>query len=213
MTTTNDHPASLQDWTLRQLLDATASKSPTPGGGSIVPIIGALSAALAGMVAAYSVGRKATPPETEPTLAALLQSLRAAANNLATLADADAQAYARMNALQKLDADNQDRIDHLPKALHAATDVQAEVAEACLHVLEACAQLAPIGNKWLLSDLLIAAALTAATASACLHTVEANQPELNRLNLTSDARSRVQAASSKCQALSASILAACAARR
>src|SRR5690606_10142008 len=41
-----------------ELLEATAAGTPTPGGGAIAAVAGALGAALAGMVAGLTVGRK-----------------------------------------------------------------------------------------------------------------------------------------------------------
>ena len=48
-----------------ELLEATAAGTPTPGGGAIAAVAGALGAALAGMVAGLTVGRRSTPPSPE----------------------------------------------------------------------------------------------------------------------------------------------------
>ena len=56
----------MDDFTNRSIetfLDDTARRAPTPGGGAIAALTGALGAALARMAAAYSV-RKDTPPQT-----------------------------------------------------------------------------------------------------------------------------------------------------
>ena len=44
--------------TIEQFLDATAAKQPTPGGGSVTALAGALAASMGEMVLNYSVGKK-----------------------------------------------------------------------------------------------------------------------------------------------------------
>ncbi|HEX5692189.1 MAG TPA: cyclodeaminase/cyclohydrolase family protein, partial [Roseiflexaceae bacterium] len=49
---------TLLDQTLNQFLDNLASKSPTPGGGSIAALSGAMAAGLITMVCDLTIGRK-----------------------------------------------------------------------------------------------------------------------------------------------------------
>ena len=46
------------DPTFTELLDTIASKTPAPGGGYVAAAVGALGAALAGMVLAYSADKQ-----------------------------------------------------------------------------------------------------------------------------------------------------------
>ena len=48
-----DHKTTIHDF-----LNATAAKQPTPGGGSVTALCGALAAAIGEMVLNYSVGKK-----------------------------------------------------------------------------------------------------------------------------------------------------------
>ena len=52
----------LEDLSLADYLGALAAKSPTPGGGAVASTTGATAAALAGMVVAYSLGKKNLAP-------------------------------------------------------------------------------------------------------------------------------------------------------
>src|SRR5262249_19043443 len=87
--------------TLASFRDAVASATPTPGGGSVVALVGALAAALAQMVAGLPAGR--------PKYVAVDATMRAVAGEastlgalLSTLVDRDAAAYSAVVAAYKL---------------------------------------------------------------------------------------------------------------
>ncbi|MDD4364096.1 MAG: cyclodeaminase/cyclohydrolase family protein, partial [Atribacterota bacterium] len=48
----------LEDQKLKNFMDSLASKSPTPGGGSVAALTGAMSAALLSMVSNLTLGKK-----------------------------------------------------------------------------------------------------------------------------------------------------------
>ena len=48
----------IKDMTIQRFLDELASKASTPGGGGAAAIIGATGAALIGMVANFTIGKK-----------------------------------------------------------------------------------------------------------------------------------------------------------
>ena len=48
----------LADRSVRDFLEAIASSTPTPGGGSVAALSGALSAALSRMVSALAIGKQ-----------------------------------------------------------------------------------------------------------------------------------------------------------
>ena len=48
-----------------QFLEAAAAKQPTPGGGSVTALVGALSASMAEMVVNYSAGKKGLEPHRD----------------------------------------------------------------------------------------------------------------------------------------------------
>ena len=52
-------------WQLDEFLNAVAAREPTPGGGAVAATAGALGAALARMVAAYSISPKVAPDVVE----------------------------------------------------------------------------------------------------------------------------------------------------
>ncbi len=170
--------ASIGAQPLGGLLTAIASKTPAPGGGAVASAAGALAASLAGMVLAYSKGKKSLTHHAEAH-DALAELCSTASCGLLELADADAMAYAELNALQKLDDADPAR-EALADAAQRCVDVPLGVQRVCVSLLEAFEKLAPIANAWLLSDLKIAAILAEAAVRASDCNVEVNAPTLGK---------------------------------
>lgn len=150
--------------TIQDFLTELAEKSPAPGGGAAAPICAAVASSLANMVVAYSVGKKSLL-EHLPELEAASEALNTTSMRFQALAEEDAVAYARLNELQRL-PDGDRRLDQIPEAKKTAIDIPVQVIALCAETLERCAALAPISNKYLLSDLAIAAVLLEACARA-----------------------------------------------
>lgn len=154
-------------------LGAVAAKSPAPGGGAVASATGALSAALAQMVVNYSIGKKDLAEQQEELRLALTKLERARAMFL-ELADEDAAAYSQLNALQKLPPSDPKRSSELPAAQTLAVQIPQSVAATAIDLLRLFEQLAPITNRYLRSDLGIAADLAEATVRAALWNVRIN---------------------------------------
>ncbi len=172
---------SLRDHDIATLLERTAARDPTPGGGSVVPVTAAIAAALGAMVGRYSQGRTELAAHAE-THTRLIDALDRAREVLLRLADEDAAAYALLGSLQRLDADDEGRAE-LPAAALAAASVPLSVIGVCGEIARSLAELSPIANRWLRSDLEIAAILASACAEASACSVRANVPILRREGL------------------------------
>jgi methenyltetrahydrofolate cyclohydrolase len=155
-------------YTFGDFLDAIAAKSPAPGGGAVACSTGALAAALAGMVVAYSLGKKDLAAHQEALREADAYLLRARAM-FVELADEDAAAYGLLNSLQKLPETDPQRVEQFPAAAAACVQVPLASVAACADVLRLLEKLGPITNRHLRSDLHVAAVLAeaAARAGAC----------------------------------------------
>ncbi|MCA9305453.1 MAG: cyclodeaminase/cyclohydrolase family protein [Phycisphaerales bacterium] len=176
---------NLDEMMFGALLDATAAKTPVPGGGAVTGAVGALAAALGGMVVSYSVGKK--------SLAAHQGELEDAARTLAhgrammlELAAEDAQAYALVNELMRLDAGDPRREREMPAAAEAATRIPLALIAACADLLRLMDRLPEITNPHLRSDLAIAAVLTEATARASRWNVAINMGLWREVGLAGD---------------------------
>jgi formiminotetrahydrofolate cyclodeaminase len=168
---------SFADMTVAGFLDATAAKVPTPGGGAVAGVAGAMSAALAGMVVSYSLGKKAfAAQQAQLELdASLLTRARAM---FMRLAEEDAAAYGLVNELSRLPEADPRRVAEMATAAQAAVDVPMAVATLSLDLLREYARLVTMTNRHLRSDLAMAAVLAAATARSAWWNVVVNVPGL-----------------------------------
>lgn len=162
---------------LSTFLAHTAAKQPTPGGGAVAGLTGALAAALAHMVVNYSLNKK-NLAQHQPLLEDAAKRLERARAMLLELADEDAAAYGLVNELTKLPESDPRRIEQLPAALRASVDVPLSVAACATDLLRLMRDLAGKSNAYLRSDLAIAAVLAEATARSAAWNVNINVPQL-----------------------------------
>ena len=157
MATHDDNPAG--DRSLDDYLAALASDAPTPGGGSVVAVCGALSASLAAMVCRLTFGKSASPAGEEELRSAVtaLDSLR---RRFLDLAAEDEAAYGRYIAATLLpkgtDTDRTARRQALQHALIGAAEVPLQVATACAALAPQLSSIARIGSRHVLSDVSVA---------------------------------------------------------
>lgn len=168
---------SFSDLRLSEFLSAVAAKSPAPGGGAVASAVGALAAALAQMVVNYSLGKK-NLMEQQGELQAAIVTLEKARAHLLDLAHQDAAAYAVLNELQKLPPDDPRRVREMAPAVERAVEVPWTVLLQSIELLKDFERLAPITNKFLRSDLGIAAVLAEATARSAAWNVRINAGDL-----------------------------------
>jgi methenyltetrahydrofolate cyclohydrolase len=149
---------SFRELSVSDFLAQTAAKQPTPGGGAVAGLCGALAAALAQMVVSYSLGKK-NLAEHQPMLVDAQQRLERARAMLLQLADEDAAAYGLLNELGKLPENDARRVREWPGAVAASVAVPMSVAACATDMLHLMASLTGRSNAYLRSDLAIAAVL------------------------------------------------------
>ncbi len=162
-------------------LDKVAERCPTPGGGSVTGLAGALACALARMVAAYSV-RKGPDPSTHEAVELAASRLRRADQIIRALISRDAAAYTKMTAAAKA---RRASSGHDPEAdagyreaVMEATAVPMEMAAVASNALAAMDEFKAAAGRYLLSDLAIAAVLAEATARSARCTLRVNAREI-----------------------------------
>lgn len=179
--------------TISEFLAAAAAKQPTPGGGSVTALAGALAASMGAMVLAYSVGKKDLAAHA-PANQQALHELSVACEMLQRLMTEDQQAFEALTEGKKRD---------LPEAeLSRLTEICARVpqtiAATALAILEVANRIVSTSNKWLLSDLAVCGELAAATVRCSQHSVLVNLPEIRderlRESLRADADQMVRRA-------------------
>ncbi len=168
--------SSFRTMSVAEFVDASGAKSPTPGGGSVAGVVGALAAALARMAVNYSIGRKSLA-EHQPALEDAERRLRRAAAMMLEFADEDAQAYGTVNELSRLPEGHPDRAG-LDAARLASAHVPLSLAATSVELLRHFRSLAGTTNPHLRSDLAIAAVLARAAVEASHWNVAVNLPSL-----------------------------------
>jgi len=166
-------PEDILGSTVRQFIHATAAKSPTPGGGSVAAVAGALAASLAEMALQYTVGKKAFETHREALVAAI-DKLRKAAALMQELVSEDIAAYSYLGGFLKVPAEQRaGHADYLSAVARAIRAPQS-VGGCALHILEICDDLLDKTNPIIISDLGAAAAYARATVDAAEYSVLAN---------------------------------------
>jgi methenyltetrahydrofolate cyclohydrolase len=167
-----------QSTTIQQFLDASAAKQPTPGGGSVTALAGALAASMGEMVVNYSLGKKdleAYAGELKPAL----DEYHRAREMLTQLMAEDQQAYAALTAARKLPEGSTERATQMSTSLAACIRAPQAMAATAVAVLELTDRIVNFVNIHLLSDLAVCADLSMATVRCSVYNVRANLPDVS----------------------------------
>jgi len=175
------------------LLDAVAAPTPTPGGGSVAALAGALGAALGQMVAGLA-RKKKTHEQFVDGLTATVGELNNASRSLAAAMDRDAAAYDEVLTAFKLPKGTPEeenaRTIAIERALRGAAEVPMEVAESAMFLYELLGQLEAITPAAMRSDLRVGRMMAAAAAHGALANVEINLESLTDAEFVSGMRAR-----------------------
>jgi len=142
------------------------------------------------MVVSYSLGKKSLAAH-QGLLDDAGRRLIAMRESCARLADADAQAYDRLNTLQRLAPDDPQRAMQYAQAVADAIDVPMRLASTCEDALGVLRTLAGTSNPHLKSDLAIAGVLVLAGAEAARWNVVINLREVGQDHRREEMRARV----------------------
>jgi formiminotetrahydrofolate cyclodeaminase len=170
-------PANYLDQPLSLYLADAAARTPTPGGGSVTALVGALATTMASMAANFTTGAEKFRA-VEPQIRTDLDLLEAARRKFLDLLHHDIAAYAAVSAAYKLpkasDSEKQARDTAVQQALSEAMLVPLKASRVAIQVLEITSELAAIANGNLLSDVAVAAILAEAAVAAGRVNVEVN---------------------------------------
>ncbi len=177
-------------------LDATAAATPTPGGGSVSALAGALAASLGQMVAGLSRKKKAQAAYVDQ-LSAAVDDLRKASAALAQAIDRDAASYDAVLAAMKLPTatpqEEAAREAAVQQATMGAAEVPLQVAAAAAEVYERLGQLEAISAASMLSDLRVGRLMAAAGARGALENVAINLESITDAAFVSRMKSQMRA--------------------
>ncbi|MGH2537808.1 MAG: glutamate formimidoyltransferase [Candidatus Promineifilaceae bacterium] len=165
-------------------LEATAAGTPTPGGGSVAALAGALAAALTQMVARLTIGRKKYA-EAEERAQAVLQAAAGLGQQLTAAIRQDAAAFEGLMAAWKdKSADEQARSQAIEAATIRAAEVPLGVARLSREAAELALEIAQIGNQNAATDAAAAAVMAQAAVRVAALNVRVNAVGLERPDLS-----------------------------
>ncbi|MEO7512332.1 MAG: cyclodeaminase/cyclohydrolase family protein, partial [Gemmatimonadaceae bacterium] len=167
---------------LSSFVASVAGATPAPGGGSVAAHVGALGAALAQMVTGLTIGRKKYAA-VEAEMRELALRAVAVGNELASLVERDANAYAEVMKSYTLPKETEEEVAQrtaaIDQALLGAAAVPLETARACAEVTALAALVAEKGNTNCASDAGVAALLAQAACRGAVYNVRINVSSLS----------------------------------
>jgi formiminotetrahydrofolate cyclodeaminase len=163
----------LVDEKVRDFIKSLASSSPTPGGGSVAALCGALSGSLTAMVCNLTIG-KDKYDDVRSEIERTLEDSSKLVERLTELVDEDAQAYDSVVAALRLpkgtEEEKEKRMEAMQNGLRRAIAVPVEVMELSLEAMRLSYLVVRKGNEGALSD----SGSGAMLAFAALHAASMN---------------------------------------
>ncbi len=160
-----------------QLLDQVAASTPTPGGGTVAALVGALGSALTAMVSNLSVGKKKYAAH-EPELRTIQTRSAELRRELLALARLDSESFEQVLKATRMPnakpAETEAREAALAAANLEAARVPLRTAQACLALVELATQAAKWGNVNAITDAGVGGLLARAAGEGALLNVEIN---------------------------------------
>jgi len=167
----------LRTKTIDEFLKVLASDAPTPGGGSVAALNGALGCALLTMVCDLTIGKekyKEVWPDLEP-IRAELEHLR---EELTASIDRDAEAYDTVTSAFKMpktsDEEKKARKEAIQTAMKTAAETPKSTARYVHAALKMAKEVAEKGNPNVLSDAGVGAACLLTAMEAAIMNIAIN---------------------------------------
>ncbi len=189
---------------IRQYVTDASAGSPTPGGGSVSALVGALGLTMGCMAANFTIGKKKFR-DVEPTVKGMLATLEGCREELLRLTDEDTRAYATVSTAYGMHKETEEekraRSAAIQDALKIAMAPPLESLRQCRKAIEALAKLVDIANPNLISDVGVSALLAEAALGGAKLNVEINLSLLKGDRLVTEARDEINETASSCKAL------------
>ena len=145
-------------------VDEVSRDTPAPGGGSVAALAGALGGALTAMVANLSIP-KGEFDEHYDTLCSIAERAQDLKDALIRGVDEDTNAFdsviEAMRMAKDTEQERETRAEAMREGYKAATRVPLANVEQCVKVLRLCAEIAPMTDPQMVSDVGAAALLAA----------------------------------------------------
>ena len=193
-------------------LEAVAANTPTPGGGSVAALAGALGAALAQMVAGLTAGRKKYADVDATARNALERVVELRRQLTAAIAD-DAAAFEQvMTAYRLKGVDEAEKQETIEEATVEAGDVPLRVARLSLEVARLARDMAQLGNVNAVSDAAAGVLMARTAVEVAALNVQINGVGLNNRELAQSWASEAATLVTEAQELATAVTAIAAER-
>jgi len=183
----------LIDKKISNFIDELASNSPTPGGGIVAALAGALGVALVSMVGNLTIGKKKYE-DVEEDIKRVISSSEKLRYELSQLTEEDVKAFNNFMATYKLPKETEDekkvRVEKIQESLIEAAKVPLKVAYKCLDIFSLSKEVAEKGNINVVSDAGVAVLMADAALESALINVKIN------LRMIKDEKVRTELSSS-----------------
>ena len=167
----------LIDKKVSNFLDELASNSPTPGGGSVAALAGALGASLISMVGNLTVGKKKYE-DVEEDIKKIVSSSEKLRYELSQLIEEDVKVFNNFMSTYKMPKETEDekkiRVEKIQESLIEAAKVPLRVAYKCLDILSLSKEAAEKGNINVVSDAGVAVLMAEAALDSAILNVKIN---------------------------------------
>ncbi len=189
---------------VKEFLQKASSSSPTPGGGTVSAMMGALGASLLRMVAELTVGKKGYE-EVWEEMGGRSEELNELMGELSRLMDEDSKAFDAVMEAFSLPKESEEekaaRREAIQRAFKLATEVPLKTAKACLKALEHAPHIAEKGNKNSISDVGVGALACMGGLRGALLNVKINTPSIKDVSFREAAEREAEELMKKGEAL------------
>lgn len=161
------------DRPLKDFISHTSSRTPTPGGGSVAALVGALGSCLLSMVGNFTVDKEKFKSQKKE-VQEILNELEKFTSELCQLIQDDISAYQNFSQVCSLPKDTpgekENRKKLMQDALKKAAQPPLKTCQLCFKLIKIASRLIKIGNPRLISDVGVGVILAqAALESAALN--------------------------------------------
>ncbi len=185
---------------LETYLKDAASGKPSPGGGSVAALVGALATTMSSMSANFTTGKEKFK-QYEPQLKKILEECEKSRETLLSLMEEDIKVYSGVSSAYALpkstEAEQKLRSETIQKATIIAMEVPLKATMCCLYVLELTRELVDIANPNLISDVGVAGFLADAAFQCAKLNVAINLACIKNQSLVEKVQSEISHAEKK----------------
>ncbi|MDD3414660.1 MAG: cyclodeaminase/cyclohydrolase family protein [Lachnospiraceae bacterium] len=158
---------------INEFMNELSSKNPVPGGGGASALIGAISAALCGMVSNLTSGKKKYA-QYQKDIELFIERAERSQKNLLSMIQKDAEAFEPLALAYGIPKDQADRDEILERALTTACTVPMEILTESAALISMIEELAVKGSKLAISDVGVAAVACRAAMEGSIMNVYIN---------------------------------------